>query len=412
MLNEGTTPPSTGYRSAPVKIVHLISDLSTGGAEMMLFRLLSHIDRSRFENVVISLTGLGTLGARIESLGIHVHTLGKRKPGAPNSIGLGRFLSLFLIGLWKLVSQLRKERPTILQTWLYHSDLFGLMAGKLAGVPAIVWNLRCTNLKSQRDLAMRVLALLSVYPQGVLVNSLAGRQFHETKGYYPKKWFLIPNGFDLDLFRPDPEARKRLRGELDLPDETLLIGLIARIDPLKDHSNFLHAARILLEQRNDVQFVLAGLRVDHSNASLMAEIKALGLSAQVHLLGERQDVRYVMAALDILTSSSSGEGFPNVVGEAMACAVPCVVTDVGDSALLVGDTGKVVPPENPELLAQAWLELLEMGREKRVRLGAAARERIQARFDIISVVKRYEQCYEELVAGTTADGHGQAPITI
>jgi len=369
----------------------------------MLYRLLSHIDRSRFENVVISLTGLGTLGTKIESLGIPVITLGKREAGLPGSIGWGRLLLLSLMGFWRLVLQLKRARPTILQTWLYHSDLFGLMAGKLAGVPAIVWNLRCTNLKIKRDFAMRLLASLSVYPQGVLVNSSAGQQFHETEGYRPKKWVLIPNGFDLNVFRPDSGARKSLRDERRLPEEAFLIGLIARVDPLKGHDTFLHGAKLLLEHKKDVHFVLAGSQVDHDNSSLVTDIKALGLSGHVHLLGERQDIQNVIAALDVLTNSSTAEGFPNVVGEAMACGVPCVVTDVGDSAFLVGVTGRLVPPGNPDLLAQAWIELVEMDREKRVQLGMAARERIRGRFDITSVVKRYEACYEDFVAEATGN---------
>ena len=405
LANEGTTLPAMEARSVPVKIVHLISDLSTGGAEIMLFRLLSHVDQVRFQNVVISLHDRGTLGNGIEALGVRVYTLTNHRDSESNSVGFWRFLSLVLFGLWKLVAVLKKEKPAILQTWLYHSDLIGLIAGKLASVPAIVWNLRCTKLKSDRALAMRLLAKLSGYPERVLVNSSAGLRFHESKGYHPKKWILVPNGFDVERFRPDPTACRKVRGDLGIPEDAFAIGLIARFDPLKDHGNFFSAARKLLEHRNDIHFVLAGLGTDPANRNLMADINALGLQSHVHLLGERQDMPVVMSALDILTSSSSAEGFPNVVGEAMACAVPCVVTDVGDSALLVGETGKVVPPKNPILLAQAWLELIEMDREKRVQLGEAARKRIQERFNILSVVKEYERCYEELAAVGTEKAH-------
>jgi glycosyltransferase involved in cell wall biosynthesis len=383
---------------ATVKIVHLISDLSTGGAEMMLFRLLSHMDHSRYKNTVISLTDLGTLGTAFESLGICVYTLGKRQESRTNAIGVWQSLYLAFIGLWKLVCLLRKERPTILQTWLYHSDLLGLVSGKLARVPAIVWNLRCTNLKSERKVAMRMLALMSAYPQAVFVNSSAGREFHEARGYRPKKWVHIPNGFDLDTFRPDPDARRRLKHELRLSEATLLIGLIARIDPLKDHGNFLQGVQMLIDQQKDAHFVLAGLGVDNQNRDLVNEIKALGISSRVHLLGERRDIPQVMAALDILTSSSCAEGFPNVVGEAMACGVPCVVTDVGDSAWLVGETGIVVPAKSPAALAHAWAQLIQKGADGRHRLGTAARQRIKEHFDLAVITKRYERSYQELAS--------------
>lgn len=394
-------------RKSLIKIIHLISDLSTGGAEVMLFRLLSHIDRSRFQNVVISLSGMGTLGAKIEALGIPVYTLGTSVPGSPNSIGTRQSLVLSFFGLWKLIALLRREQPAILQTWLYHSDLLGLIGGKLARVPSILWNVRCTALKSDRDWAMRFLAKLSAYPQGILVNSSAGRRFHESKGYHPRKWVLVPNGFDVERFRPDREARRAIRAELGVPEETFLIGLIARVDPLKDHANFLRAARELLTRRDDVRFVLVGLGTDSVDGGLMTDIDSLGLRRSVHLLGERQDVPAVMAALDVLTSSSSAEGFPNVVGEAMACGVPCVVTDVGDSAFLVGDTGKVVFPRRPDLLAQAWLELIEMDPVRRAGLGNAARERIKAHFDITSIVRRYEQYYDLLAGDGEMDDSGE-----
>jgi glycosyltransferase involved in cell wall biosynthesis len=305
---------------------------------------------------------------------------------------------LLVIGVWRLVLFLRRERPTILQTWLYHADLLGLLAAKLARVPVVAWNVRCTNLRAQRGAAIRILARLSVCPQAVLVNSVAGRRFHESQGYHPRNWIHIPNGFDLEEFRPDPHARLKLRQELQLPEEALLIGLIARIDPLKDHTNFLQAADLLLQKYPRVHFVNVGFGADRQNRKLRCELEARGLSDRVHLLGERSDISHVMAALDILASSSSAEGFPNVVGEAMACGVPCVVTDVGDAALLVGDTGKVVPPRNPEALANAWAELIDLGPDGRRRLGEAARQRINEHFNLDTIVQHYERCYDELAA--------------
>ncbi len=356
---------------------------------MMLYKLLSRRDCSRFDNVVVSLTDMGILGNKIENMGIPVFALDMRR-SRPNPLRL-----------WRLLRILRKERPHILQTWLYHADLVGLLAGKLMRVPVITWNLRCSNMDMTHysklsALVVQATAKLSAFPDVVLVNSKAGQQLHETLGYCPARWQLIPNGFDVEQFRPNPEAQVKIRQELGLLADTLLIGLVARFDPMKDHANFLHAASLLLKDYPNVHFVLVGSGIDRSNGELVKSVISLNIEKNVHLLGERSDIQNITAALDIATSSSYGEGFPNVVGEAMSCGVPCVVTDVGDSALLVGDTGKVVPPKNPKALARAWRELIEIGSEERKQLGLAARRRIEENFSLPAITAQYEELYEEL----------------
>jgi glycosyltransferase involved in cell wall biosynthesis len=303
---------------------------------------------------------------------------------------------------------IRKIQPAILQTWLYHADLLGTVASIFGGRPSLVWNLRCSDMDlahypATTRLTLQLLAFCSRVPKAVIVNSQAGQRFHEAIGYRARKWEMIPNGFDLAEFRPDQEARIAFRDRLGIPHDATLIGMVARLDPMKDHATFLEAARTVAGTHENVFFILVG----HGVESLISHVHALGLDKRVHLFGLRGDVPKIMPALDICSLTSAfGEGFPNVVGEAMACAVPCVVTDVGDSAFLVGEAGRVVPPRNPELLARRWLELIEMGREKRLRLGAVSRERIRAHFDLVSVVKRYEQCYEELAAQSSVVGHG------
>lgn len=373
-----------------IRITHLITDLSTGGAEMMLYKLLSYMDRRRFQNIVVSMTDKGACGIRIEALGVPVFCLGMRL-GVPNPLGICRLLSL-----------LRKERPMVLQTWLYHADLLGLLTGKLARVPVVVWNLRCSNMDMRHysmlsAFVVRVLAKLSPFPEAILVNSAVGRHFHENLGYCPRWWTIIPNGFDLVRFRPDPEARIRVRRELGLSHDDILIGLIARFDPMKDHANFLRAACLLLEDFAGVHFVLVGRGVDCNNSELTRAISASGHASSFHLLGERSDIPDIMAASDIATSSSYGEGFPNIIGEAMACAVPCVVTDVGDSSLIVDNTGRVVPSRNPQALATAWKELIDLGKQGRGQLGIAARRRIQKHFSLAAIAAQYEAFYEELI---------------
>ncbi|MFZ5652554.1 MAG: glycosyltransferase [Bacillota bacterium] len=381
-----------------IKIFHLITDLETGGSEMMLFKLISFMNLNDFSNVVVSMTDEGTLGNKFKDLGIPVYTLDMSR-GIPSPFAMLRLLRI----LWE-------ERPSVLQTWLYHADLLGLLAGKLAGVPCILWNLRCSDMDMSHysrlsSLVMSILARLSSLPQGVIVNSMAGKRFHEGLGYRPRRWELLPNGFDIERFRPDSESRVIFRRELGLSEDALLIGLVARFDPMKDHSTFLQAAGKLVKKLSgtEIHFVLAGRGVDHQNKEIMGMVKGLNIESNVHLLGERTDISFITAAFDIASSSSYTEGFPNVIGEAMACGVPCVVTDAGDSGILVGDTGKVVPPKDPLALAEALEELVMIGAEGRKALGLAARHRIVDNYSLPAIVSKYEELYRELAQHVRSD---------
>jgi glycosyltransferase involved in cell wall biosynthesis len=357
------------------------------------------MDRRRFAHTVVSLTNAGGLGPSIAALGVRVHQLGMRR-GIPD-----------VRAVWHLARLIRRERPDVLQTWLYHADLLGLVAGRLAGVRPIIWNVRCSDMDMRRyswssRLPRWLLSALSALPAAVVVNSERGRQAHERLGYRPRRWVVIPNGIDVMRFRPDPDARARLRQELGLPLSARLIGMVARYDPMKDHATFLRAAAELLRNRTtrakvDLRFVGVGRDVMWDNPNLAALGQDLGLRGHVHLLGERDDVERLLPALDLATLSSLfGEGWPNVVGEAMACGVPCVVTDVGDAGTIVGETGRVVPPGDPSTLARAWAELLALPDGQRQALGAAARERIATHFSLEQVVRKYEDLYEELADGS------------
>ncbi len=353
----------------------------------MLARLVESLAGGRIENAVISLGSRGPVADRIAHAGIPVFALGMR-PSRPDPRAL-----------WRLVRLLRGLRPAIAQTWLYHADFAGLLAGKLAGVP-VVWNIRCAEL-NPRDhppslmTLLRALALASRYPAAVICNSHAGQRAHEQLGYTPRRWAIIPNGFDTDTFRPLPAARGELRRELGMPDNARLVGLLARFHPMKDHAAFLNAAKIITSAKADVHIVAAGRGVDAAPA-LKALVDQLGLRDRVHLLPERSDTPRFLAALDVAVSSSYGEAFPNIVGEAMACATPCVVTDVGDSALIVGDAGVVVPPRDPAALAAGILRVLDMEPGAREALGQAARERIVSEFTLDRAAALYEALYLDL----------------
>jgi glycosyltransferase involved in cell wall biosynthesis len=380
---------------ARIKIVHLITTLDLGGAELTLRKLLAQMDRQRFDQVAIALIDPDpAVRAAIEAAGAPAYGLGMR----PSRPSLGAFR--------RLTRLLRAERPAILQTWLYHSDLLGLLAAGVTRVPTVVWNIRNSKMDTAQyhrltAWTIRACARLSGRPRAVIVNSEAGKQAHLQAGYRPREWLVIPNGIDTCLFRPDPVARAAVRRELGIADEAVVIGLIARFDPMKDHATFLRAAGMLGRRRPEVQFLLAGRGVAFDNAGLADAVEREGLAGRVHLLGPRQDIPRLCAALDIATSSSRfGEGFPNVVAEAMACGLPCAVTDVGDSAAIVADTGKVVAPGDPDGLAAAWSELAALDPAARQALGARARRRIEQQYPIAELIRRYEAVYERLAHET------------
>ncbi len=367
--------------------MHIITDLDIGGAEMTLYRVLSRLDKQRFKNMVVSLRPCGLLGENIQSLGIPVYGLGMNPGMVP------------IMSLFRLVKLVLSWRPRIIQTWLYHADLIGILIAKATGVKKVVWNIRCSDMHLQHyagstRCVLKVCAILSRLPQAVITNSHSAKEYHEGAGYHPKQFMVIPNGFDTSNFFPEGNARSRLCEELGIPKDNVLVGLVARFDPMKDHKTFLRAASRVGERYPGVHFILVGRGVDTRNRTLWRWINEERLNSRVHLLGQQQEIHRILAGLDVACSSSSfGEGFSNTIGEAMACAVPCVVTNVGDSARIVGETGKVVPPKTPDALANAIIELLELPFEERQELGNAARERVRKCYSLDKTVRDYEKVY-------------------
>lgn len=381
-------PQSVGFTGRVVlKVLHLISGLEAGGAERSLANLVTGLDRSRIQNVVISMTDRGFFGEIIERNGTPVHVLNMTR-GMPSMGGLLRLREL-----------LRQERPDLLQTWLYHADFLGMIARTFDRHLPLIWNLRCSNMVLERyrpltRLIRRLLVTGSRMPLAVIANSQAGAAFHRQLGYTPRRWAVIPNGFDPELWRPNAEARRAVRAQLGIPPEALVLGMVARLDPAKDHAGFLRAAQRVHAAVPGCQFVLVGDRVP----TLAAAVDAHGLGAVTHLLGAQRDVPRLTAAFDVACLSSAfGEAFPNVLGEAMGCGVPCVTTDVGDAALIVGATGRVVAPSNPQALASAAIDLLGMDSDARKALGDAARSKVVNDYSLAATLRRYTALYEDLL---------------
>jgi glycosyltransferase involved in cell wall biosynthesis len=386
---------SSQPESGQIKVLHIINDLSIGGAEMMLYKLLSGMNGERFSPVVISLKDHGKLRERIKALGVPVYSL-MMKQGMPNPASF-----------WRLVRLVRKVKPDLIQGWMWHGNLVAQLASAFApGRLAVLWSIRQSlySLDYEKPTTAFIIKLgarLSRKPTKILYNSRTSAAQHGAIGYRLDKTLVIPNGFDAKLFAPSAEARRTVRNELGVAENTLLIGLTGSYHPKKDHSNFLHAAALLLKSYPDVQFVLSGRGINWTNHELGDLVQELGLAERIHLLGERQDMPRISAALDIATSSSYVEGFPNVIGEAMSCGVPCVVTDVSDLPWIVGETGRVVPPRDSAALARAWAELVALGPQGRKDLGEAARARVMECFSLASVVAQYEKLYESVIAEKT-----------
>lgn len=371
------------------RILHIINSFELGGAEVMLVNLLLRTDRSRYKPSVVALIDDLSTAQPIIDAGIPLTAMGMQ-PGVPDPRGILR-----------LAKYIQRSQPDVIQTWMDHSNLIGTLATVASTWAPVVWGIHHSNhiagvAKRSTLMTVNACGLLSRLAARIVYCSHHSRHMYSQRGYSSARAEVIPNGFDTARFQPDPDARRHVRQEIGIAMDTPLIGLVARFDPFKDHTTFFEAAARLTHRRPDVHFLLCGSGVDYANPALASQIIKLGLGDRCHLLGRRRDVPRIHAALDLLTSSSISEAFPLVLGEAMSCGVPCVATDVGDSALIVGNTGRIVAPRNPARLADAWSELLQLAPEQRAALGAAARQRIREHFDLDAVTRRYHEVYDQL----------------
>lgn len=378
-----------------MKICHVITGLGTGGAQAALHRLVQTLRPPEFEHVVIALGAEGSMSAPIAEAA-ELHHLGMRA---------GRLLPH---EVWRLRRMLRANRYDVVQSWMYHANLMAAMAGWGDGVP-VVWNIRhslhgLSHEKRSTRWVIRAGARLSRRPARIIFNAAVSRAQHVAFGYDGGRAVVIPNGFDTRVFAPRPAERARVRAELGIAPDALAIGLVARVHPMKDHANFLRAARQLCAQHPRAVFVLVGEGADAHNPELGGLIDKLGLRDRVRLCGRRADIAAIDNALDIAASASAwGEAFPNATAEAMACGVPCVVTDVGDAPAIVDDTGVVVPPRDAAALAAAWARLADLDTEARRALGLRARRRVVDQYAIDAGARRYAELYRTVTRIPCAD---------
>ncbi|MDW1964773.1 glycosyltransferase [Vibrio sp. 431] len=325
------------------KVLHVITGLNDGGAEGVLARLC--VNDHDLQHVVVSLMDGGKYKDLLELKGIRCLSL---------NMSRGTFSIRAFINLVKII---KREKPYIVQTWMYHADLYGGLAAKIAGCKNIYWGVRHSNLSAEVNskktlLVIKICSYLSrVVPQKVIYCAEKAKEVHEDFGYV-KSSAVVRNGYDVKRFKL---ADDKLNTYFDIDKKTPLIGFVARWDPQKDHVNLLKATQIVRNVVPNVKCILVGSNCDSNNQELVNLIEKLGLDNSIILLGPQDNIPRVMNSLDLHVLSSCGEAFPNVVAEAMACGTPCVVTDVGDAKSIVGNTGWVVPVRDSKALANSIL---------------------------------------------------------
>ncbi len=371
-----------------IRIAHVINNLQTGGAEATLLRLMEHIDRSRFEPFVLAMIGEGTIGPRIRELDIPVVALG----AARRRLSVRTFL--------EIRRHLKEFQPDVIQSWMYHSNLAAYLSrGAVRNRPALAWNIR----HSLHDLAhepwmtrqvIKAGAKRSAKVEAIIANSAVSMGQHEAIGYRSSRNEVIPNGFDLEALKPVPDASTKLREELDIGESAFIIGCAARFHPMKDQRMLVKATAELFEKGRDIHCVLIGRGCETGGE---AESLRPLLGERLHLLGERRPLAETVSGLDCLAVASAwGEGFPNVLAEAMACEVPCVTTDVGDAAAIVADPQRVLSPGDQQAMVEIVDRMLQLDSQQRQRIGQDGRARILENYPIAKIVKQYEDLWTDL----------------
>jgi glycosyltransferase involved in cell wall biosynthesis len=384
-------------RTSPIKLTFLVRDLDYGGAQRQLISLVKALDQKRFSVSVITFYS-GALEQELANIDVRVISL--HKQGRWDIFGFLR----------RLVTQVRRDRPDVLHGYLDIPNLITVFL-KLFVRTKAVWGLRASVIELEHydwlhRLASQLERRFARCTDLLIINSAAGLEQHLARGFPREKLIVIPNGFDTEVFKPDPGAGEKVRREWGVAAQTTLVGIVGRLDPMKDHQNFLRAAASVVrrgddgrstpvsrDEVQDLRFVCVG----DGPAIYLEELKALandlGLTDRIIWQSATRDIFAVYNALHVLVSASRAEGLPNVVGEAMACGVPCVVTDVGDSRSLVGDSGIVVLPRNPQALAEGIIGALKTDRRA---IANNARARIIEDFSVQRLAKRIEEAIEAL----------------
>lgn len=382
-----------------MKLLHVITALNVGGAETMLAKLLEQSSRSRgtVREEVLSLMKPGPMAARIRSAGVPIHSL---------DLGEGQ---LSPAAMFRLIGLARELRPEAIMGWMHHGHLAATIAARsISPRPRLIWNVRhsLSDIRHEKPLTrivLRLCSMLSGQPDAIVYNANASRSQYARFGYRDDRGLVLPNGFDCHRYRPNPDARDALHGIFGIDRAAVVIGMVARAHPMKDPETLAGAVRLARDMGMDLHLLIAGKGTE----ALEADIGKVLPPNRITLAGQRDDVAEWLPGLDILALPSAwGEGFPNILGEAMASGVPCIATDVGDSGWIVGGAGRIVPPRDPMAMATAILELGRLGDSGRRALGLRGRERVIERFSMPEIAASYSRFYDRVF-----EGGGPFPVT-
>lgn len=358
----------------------------------MLQRVIRHGNTSEFEHLVLSIKNFQQVAEELTSEGIDVQSLNVQADyyKLPKAV-------------LQLASRIRKFKPDVIQSWMYMADFFGGIASHLAAPNTpMIWTIRHSTLdpaidsRALRGCAASCARLSRRVPTKIVLNSHAAVPIHAAAGYDKSRMLVIPNGFDVSRFSPNQQLRRETRQRLGIAQRAPVVGRVARFHANKDHITFLKAAQIVLAQRPDARFLVCGQPQTISSLQVQQDINSLGLADAVQLVELQSDIVPLNCSFDIATCSSITEAFPNVIGEAMSCGVPCVSTDVGDAAQIIADTGRVVPAQAPQRFAEALLELLNLPEDNRRQLGATARQRVIDNFELTQSTGMFLDLWREL----------------
>jgi glycosyltransferase involved in cell wall biosynthesis len=372
-----------------IRVAHVIAGLPVGGAERMLLALCDHGRKVGLESTVICLAPPGPVSEQLRDAGIPLEHLGLTS------------VWRFPLGLGPLKRRLQSVDPDVIQGWMYHGNIAALAAGRGTNAP-VAWNIRQslhrTDLfKGTTRLMIRANAAVSQRVDSIVYNSEVARNQHEKIGFTEATGTLIPNGVDPQRFTTDLEQNPGLRQSLGIEHDAIVIIAVGRANAIKGHDVLLQAARKVSQAKVPIHFLVVGEGTCWSAEPYAEFASDASIRQSVTLAGGRNDVPDLLSIADVFVSASKTEGFPNAVAEAMAAGLPCVVTDVGDSAMLLADAGLVVSPGDADGLAMGIVDLAQRTEADRKALGAGGRQRIQSEFSIDAMVQRYADHYRSLV---------------
>jgi len=383
--------------TARPKVLHMISNLMAGGAETMLSKVV-RATAGEIEHSVVSMIDGGAIAAELKNAGIPVHFLGAGR----------NFSAALRIG--KIRQIVRAVMPDLVQGWMYHGNIAASVAASARRPPVpVLWNIRQSigSLRDESFLTLLTILLgtpLSGSPRVIIYNSRRAIEDHERLGYSRKRRVIIANGFDTEAYQPDPAARAALLSQLGLPTDAAIVGRIANFRTYKDYPTLFAAFAAIARANPRAYLIVIGRELDPDNPALRRLIASQPAQDRVRILGERADVARLLPGFDIMLSSSSAEAFPNVLGEAMACAVPTITTDAGDCGEILGDPTRVVPVGDSAALAQKAIEFLALTPERRATIGATDRARVIANFSLEKIAAEYVALWRREAAFLPSSG--------